>query len=235
MANERGKPELILALDVPTEAKALALVDELDSAVSVYKVGLQLFTAAGPSIITELGRRGARVFLDLKLYDIPNTVSQAVRQAVRHNVFMLTMHTAGGMEMMRAAANAALEESRLAAVHRPLLIGVTVLTSREASQSEVAALARLAVSSGLDGVVSSAQEASQIRKALGDGCYIVTPGIRQEQEAVHDQKRTATVADAVRAGSDFLVVGRPILEADNPRNAAQSFVREIERAYQCYY
>lgn len=230
MDNERRKPEIIVALDVDTGEKALALVNELSGVIGIFKVGLQLFTGAGPEIVGRIQQAGARVFLDLKFYDIPNTVGQAVRQAVRKNVFMLTMHTAGGMDMMKAAVEAADDESRVLTVRRPLLIGVTVLTSKEVSGSEVAALARLAASSGLDGVVSSAQEASQIRRALGTGCRIVTPGIRQAGASVHDQKRTATVREAVQAGSDFLVVGRPVLQSDNPRAAAQELQSELDAA-----
>jgi orotidine-5'-phosphate decarboxylase len=232
MTGPRHKPELILALDVDTSRAAVSLVEELSGLVGIFKVGLQLFTAVGPDIVQALEGKGARVFLDLKFHDIPNTVAQAVRQAVRKNVFMLTVHTSGGIEMMKAAADAARDEASLCSVRRPLLIGVTVLTSREASAGEVAALARMAVSSGLDGVVSSAREAAQIRLALGEECRIVTPGIRQAGAVVHDQKRTATVGEAVKAGSDFLVVGRPILQAENPRSAVQALLGELDAAYQ---
>ena len=211
------KPQLIVALDVDTLDKAKQFVDTLYPAVGIFKVGLQLFTAAGPCVVEEIRGKGAQVFLDLKLHDIPNTVANAVRRAARLKVKMLTLHCAGGEAMLKAAVAAA-DEAKEA---RPLLIGVTVLTSQEANPQEVLRLAKSARACGLDGVVASVQEAAALRKECGKGFIIITPGIRPEGAEAGDQKRVATADDAVRAGSDYIVVGRPILEAKDPRKAAE--------------
>lgn len=227
--------EIILPLDHPSAEEALALVDRLGDAGTFYKVGLELYTRAGPEVVRELRRRDKRVFLDLKLHDIPNTVAGAVRAAVELDVQLLTLHVAGGGSMMEAA--------REAGDGRVKLLGVTVLTSLTASEvegvwgreitsirDEVARLATLAEGSGLDGVVASALEAGWIRRTLEPPFLIVTPGIRPAGADVGDQKRVATPADAVAAGADYLVVGRPVTQADDPRAALAALLDEVSRA-----
>jgi len=223
----KHKPQIILALDVDSVRKASCFVNKLYPRVRIFKVGLQLFTLAGPEAIETIRKKGAEVFLDLKLFDIPNTVAGAVRQAVRLEVKMLTLHISGGEIMLRAAACAADEESRRLKLKRPFLIGVTRLTSQEAKPQEILKLARLGQECALDGVVCSAREVGLLRKKLGKKFIIVTPGIRPSLAAKNDQKRVATAADAAKAGSDFLVVGRPILEAVDPVLAAQQISEEI--------
>lgn len=227
--------ELIVALDLPSQREALALVDQLDEAVGVYKVGLELYTREGPGVVRALHGRGKRVFLDLKLHDIPNTVAKAVEAASALEVDLLTLHTTGGRSMMEAAADAAGGSLEL--------LGVTVLTSTtkgelaetwdrpvEETEPEVLRLARLAQAAGIPGVVASAREARALREALGPDALIVTPGIRLPNDDVGDQVRVATPAAAVADGATHLVVGRPIRSADDPVAAAQAFREEIERA-----
>lgn len=213
--------EICVALDVASEGEALALVDRLGGSADFYKVGLELFTVAGPSVVHRLRERGKRVFLDLKLLDIPNTVAGAVASAGRLGVDLLTLHTTGGPAMMSAAAAAAPPSLRL--------LGVTLLTSFAASEveavwgrslvslrSEVLRLAELARTSGLGGVVASPLEAADIRRKLGPGILIVTPGIRRAGDDLNDQTRVATPASAVEAGADILVVGRAVTAAPDP-------------------
>lgn len=213
--------KLILALDVDSLDKAKVFINKLYPQVRIFKVGLQLFTACGPGVIEFINNKGAEVFLDLKLFDIPNTVANAVRQAVRLKVKMLTLHISGQEEMLKAAVRAAKEESAKVKVKRPLLIGVTVLTSQKAGSGEVLKLAKQGISCGLDGVVCSAQEASLLKSRIKEKFLVVTPGIRPKGASVHDQKRTMSASEALKAGSDFLVVGRPILEAANPLKAVK--------------
>lgn len=219
------KPSLIVALDVDSFTKAKKLVDALYPVVKIFKVGSQLFTLAGPKIVEYIKKKKAEVFLDLKFHDIPNTIANAVRSAVSLEAKMLTLHASGGDEMLRAAVKAAAEESSRLKVKRPLLIGVTVLTSQDARPDDVLGLARKAIDRGLDGVVCSVREAADVRQACGSGFIIVTPGIRPDSAAKDDQKRTATVCEAIAAGSDFIVVGRPIVEAADPLKAAKEFIR----------
>jgi orotidine-5'-phosphate decarboxylase len=227
--------EIIIPLDHPSAGEALALVDQLGEPGTFYKVGLELYTRSGPEVVSELRRRGKRVFLDLKLHDIPNTVAGAVRAAVALDVELLTLHAVGGVSMMEAARDAA--EGRVK------LLGVTVLTSLTAAEvegawgreissirDEVGRLAGLAHECGLDGVVASALEASWIRRALAPPFLIVTPGIRASGTPEEDQKRVATPSDAVAAGSDYLVVGRPVTKAPEPREALLSLLAEVEAA-----
>ena len=214
-------PKIILALDVDSLAKARYFVNKLYLKIKIFKVGSQLFTACGPKVICLIHKKRAEVFLDLKFLDIPNTVAQAVRQAVRLKVKMLTLHISGKEEMLKAAVQAAKDEARLRGIKRPLLIGVTVLTSQEVPAQAVLKLTRLGLSSGLDGVVCSAQEAAFLRKKIKGKFLIVTPGIRSDRVAYDDQKRTATAKEAFYAGSDFLVIGRPILEAKDPLKALE--------------
>lgn len=230
---------ILVALDVDRAERALALADALRGSVGGYKIGKQLFTAEGPSIVRALAERGDRVFLDLKFHDIPNTVAGAVRAAVATGAWMVNVHCWGGRVMMRAAAEAAADEAARTGRPKPLVIGVTVLTSLdEAALAEVGAsrgvmdqvlhLARLAQEAGLDGVVASPLETIAIRRQAGPDFCIVTPGIRAAgQQGTDDQARTLSPADAVRAGASYLVVGRPITAAPDPRAAADAIGAEI--------
>ena len=216
------KSEIILALDVDSLTKAKYFVNELYPEIKTFKVGLRLFTATGAKVIKMIHKKGGKVFLDLKFFDIPNTVAGAVRQAVRQRVAMLTLHISGGQVMLKAAVAAAKNEAKKLKQKRPLLIGVTVLTSKAVNPGNVLALAKAGIKSGLDGVVCSAQEAKHLRNKIRGRFVIVTPGIRAKGTVKDDQKRTATVSEAIQAGSDFLVLGRPILEAKDPLRAVES-------------
>jgi orotidine-5'-phosphate decarboxylase len=218
---------LILALDIDSLDKAKEIVDSLFPTIKIFKVGLQLFTACGEGIVKYIQDKGAQVFLDLKFFDIPNTVAHAVRSAVRMKVKMLTLHILGDEEMLKAAVAAAKEEAAIVRVARPLLIGVTVLTSKETTSSDVLTLARLGLDCGLDGVVCSAREAEHLRKNIEKDFLIVTPGIRSEGADKGDQKRTATAKEAINAGSNFLVIGRPILGAQDPLKAAKEILGDL--------
>jgi orotidine-5'-phosphate decarboxylase len=234
-----GIDRLLVALDVETAASAIGLLDRLQGVVTGCKIGSQLFTAAGPAAVEAAHKRGYRVFLDLKFHDIPHTVAGAVREATRLGVFMLDVHAGGGRDMMRAAAEAAARAAVDFGVPRPLCLGVTVLTSldRRALQGElrvsssVAAhvlhLADLAREAGLDGCVASPEEIGPLRGALGRRWLIVAPGIRPAGGASDDQRRTATPAEAVAAGADYLVVGRPIVAAPDPAEAARRIAHEL--------
>lgn len=215
----KKKAQVILALDVDDLKRAKYFVDRLYPKIKIFKVGAQLFTGYGIKAIELIRRKGGKVFLDLKFFDIPHTVANAVRQAVRLKVSMLTMHILGDEEMLKAAVKAAREEAHSLKVNRPLLIGVTVLTSKEANFNDIFVLAKMGLECGLDGVVCSAREAALLREKLGRKFIIVTPGIRPDSAAINDQKRVATVSSAIRAGSNFLVIGRPILEAKDPLEA----------------
>jgi len=231
----KGKGQLIVALDVDTFDAAKNIVEQLGSDVDIFKVGSQLFTACGPEIVNYLQKAGKKVFLDLKFHDIPNTVANAVSAAVNlregnQSVFMCTLHTVGGEEMLKRAVEAASEVAQQIGVTRPLLLGITVLTSEDKTdsiQNLVLKRAQLAKSCGLDGVVASSQETAILRQEIGDDFIIVTPGIRPKGADAGDQKRVATPKDAVMAGSNFLVVGRPIVEADDPAESAKSILKEI--------
>lgn len=216
--------KIILALDVDNHKKALYFIRKLYPGIKTFKVGLQLFTVNGPAIIKAIHKKSGEVFLDLKFHDIPNTVANAVRQAVRLKVKMLTLHISGGDEMIKAAVAAADEESRVLRVRRPLLIGVTVLTSQSADPNDVLKLAKSGINLGLDGVVCSVKEAALLRKKIKNKFVIITPGIRPDKSGGDDQKRTATAKEAIQAGSDYLVVGRPILKARDPLMAAKEFL-----------
>ncbi|UCF04293.1 MAG: orotidine-5'-phosphate decarboxylase [bacterium] len=232
-------PEVIVALDVEDVREALRLVQLLRGRIHRYKIGSRLFTAAGPEIVSRIRSGGGAVFLDLKFHDIPATVAGSVRAAVGHDVWMMTIHTSGGLEMMRAAAEAAAEEAVKCGVDRPLLVGVTVLTSLSAPdlavfgpidggiEDLVLRLAAQASEAGLDGVVASVAEAERIKRDVGEGFIVVTPGIRPAGGAVHDQKRVATPAMAAHAGADFIVVGRSIIGADSPPEAAEQILNEL--------
>ena len=226
---------LIIALDLPTAEDALGLVDRLGAPAEYYKVGAQLFTRAGPALIQDLKDRGKRVFLDLKYHDIPHTVARAVEAAAGLGVDMVTLHASGGETMMRAAREAIGDEGQ-----GPLLVGVTLLTSFTAAdveqvwdkelrslRDEVARLSGLAADAGLDGVVSSALEVEALKRKHGADFLVVTPGIRPAGEVAGDQVRTATPAEAVRAGADYLVVGRPVHAAEDPPAALAALLDEI--------
>jgi orotidine-5'-phosphate decarboxylase len=231
---------ILVALDLDDAKKAIALAETLRGAVAGYKIGKQLFTAEGPAIVRRLADRGDRVFLDLKFHDIPNTVAGAVRSAVASGAWMVTVHASGGTAMLRAAADAARQASVQEGRARPLVIGVTVLTSldeaalreagvRDGVTAQVVRLSRLAQAAGLDGVVASPQEIAVIRQACGPDFVIVTPGVRPAGQAGHDdQARTQTPAEAVAAGATWLVVGRPITAAPNPRRAAEAIAAETD-------
>ena len=220
-------PRVIVALDFPDTAPALALASRLDPSHCALKVGKELFTSADAGLVRDLVRRGFRVFLDLKFHDIPNTVAQACAVATRLGVWMLNVHASGGPAMLAASRDAVARTAADAGVPRPLLIAVTVLTSLSASdlasigidatpEQQVLRLARLAQSQGLDGVVCSAQEAHALRHALGASFKLVTPGIRPAGSAAQDQARVMTPRDALAAGADYLVIGRPITAAADP-------------------
>jgi len=232
--------QLIVALDVESRERALALASSLREVVGGIKVGSRLFTLAGPGLVDELVNDGHRVFLDLKYHDIPNTVAQAIDAAIRTGAWMLNVHTSGGIDMMRAAADACREASATTRGSSPLVIGVTVLTSMTAAtllasgvtqplSDHVLSLARMAQDSGLDGVVASPQDTAAIRAACGASFIIVTPGIRGASAGrnTHDQARTMGPGDAIRAGANYIVVGRPIIDAPNPRTMAKAIATEL--------
>jgi orotidine-5'-phosphate decarboxylase len=230
--------KLIVALDVDTLDSAKTIVNTLYPTVKIFKIGSQLFTNAGPAAVECAVAKGARVFLDLKFHDIPNTVANAVRAAAKLKVFMLNVHVQGGFEMMRHALAALKDESSRLKIERPIILGVTILTSmgekdlkdleiRKGVKSQVTYLAKLAKDAGLDGVVASADEIQPIRWACGDDFIIVTPGIRPEWAQKGDQKRTATPKEAISLGADYIVVGRPILEAKDPKAAAEEIIKSI--------
>jgi orotidine-5'-phosphate decarboxylase len=234
------KERIIIALDVGTKREALALAEALNDA-RVFKIGLELFTAEGPALLEETVRLGKKPFLDLKYHDIPNTVSGAVQSATRKGVHMLTLHTSGGIEMMAAAARAALEESARTGKERPVLLGVTILTSLKdeelrrigfahAVADQVLRLAVLAKDSGLDGVVCSPHEIESIKRECGGDFLVVTPGIRPAWAAAQDQKRIMTPAEAVGKGADYLVIGRPITGAPSPQEAFLKVLAELEES-----
>ncbi|HTD47430.1 MAG TPA: orotidine-5'-phosphate decarboxylase [bacterium] len=230
------RDRLIVALDVPSLEEAQAMAGRLAGVVRWYKVGLELYTAAGPAAVAAV--KDGRVFLDLKFHDIPATVAGAVAAATRLGVDLLTVHASGGIAMLLAAAEAALRTAEIIGRRPPTVLGVTLLTSGDAAAMAEAGiagtpaeaavrLARLARAAGLGGVVASPADAAAIRAACGPDLLIVCPGIRPAGAAADDQRRVATPRAAIEAGADVLVVGRPITRAPDPRNAAEALAREI--------
>jgi orotidine-5'-phosphate decarboxylase len=234
-----AKDRLIVALDVESVADAERLVDRLQGLVTRFKIGSQLFTAAGPGAVEAIQKRGAEVFLDLKFHDIPNTVAGAAREATRMGVLMFNVHAAGGRAMMTAAAEATATAARELGRRRPIVLAVTVLTSLDRAavgrelrvsdsvEGHVLHLASLAADAGLDGCVASPREIGGLRLSRGPNWVIVTPGVRPAGSALGDQSRIATPASAIGAGAHYLVVGRPITAAPDPARAAEAVLREM--------
>ena len=224
------RDRVIVALDFPDQSQALALVSSLSGVASIYKIGLQLYTAAGPGIVHAVAKTGAGIFLDLKLHDIPNTVGKAVAAAGELGVQMLTVHLSGGRAMLEAAV--------AAKPRNLLLLGVTVLTSSTAEtlhetgvdsgvDEQVMRLGELGKNSKIDGLITSPREVAKLRQKLGDDITLVTPGVRPAWAEANDQKRFTTPKEALKNGADYLVVGRPITAAKNPREAMDRLLNEI--------
>jgi orotidine-5'-phosphate decarboxylase len=235
--------KLIIALDFPSADKALAFVSQLSPVDCKLKIGFELFVSAGPNMVNELTEKGFDVFLDLKFHDIPNTVASVCKAAAKLRVWMMNVHASGGADMMRAAYNALHDDEAAKNATPPKLIAVSVLTSMSDEQlqqtgvnalakDQVVHLAGITQRAGLDGMVCSAQEAMLLRKKLGKDFLLVTPGIRPAGSAKGDQSRVMTPAAAIRAGVDYLVVGRPITQAENPLNIIQQINSEVHDALQ---
>lgn len=229
------KERICLVLDVSTRSEAMDLVRPLHDLTGMFKVGMQLFTAEGPPLIREIIGAGGRVFLDLKFHDIPNTVKNAAVEAARLGVSMMTIHAAGGAAMMQAVAT---ELRGKFGTAKPIVVGVTVLTSLDdealreigvnsSIDAQVLRMAKLAESSGLDGVVCSPREIQMIRGVVGRGFKIVTPGIRLPGQSLDDQQRTATPREALASGADYIVVGRAVTNAPNPREALEALLQGL--------
>jgi len=235
--------QLLVALDVDSGARALQLAEQLNGLVGGVKIGSRLFTLEGPDLVKRIASTGLRVFLDLKFHDIPNTVAQAVEAATLTGAWMINVHASGGVPMMEAAAKAAVDTARMARRSKPLVIGVTVLTSMDEPtlhevgvsrplMEQVVELAKMAQRAGLDGVVASPLETREIRDTCGGDFAVVTPGIRGAAAGSdkNDQSRTMGPGDAIKAGSTYLVVGRPIIAAPDPRAAAEAIGAEVRQA-----
>lgn len=230
---------IICALDTTDIEEADGLIKQLRGSIGAVKLGLEFFTANGASGVRCLAHHNIPVFLDLKFHDIPNTVAKAIKATAGIDSFMMTVHTAGGRNMLQAAINASMEVAYLTGKERPLVIGVTVLTSLDQADlnmvgvkdnlnDQVARLADLAQSCRLDGVVCSPYEITQLRKQCGNDFVLVVPGIRPEGSEKDDQKRTLTPAEAVKKGADYLVIGRPITKAKDPKAAAKTIVNSLK-------
>jgi orotidine-5'-phosphate decarboxylase len=233
----RDARRIVVALDFPDADGARACLQQLDPSLCRVKVGKELFTRCGPQLVDEIQALGFDVFLDLKFHDIPNTVAKAVAAAAELGVWMVNVHASGGAQMMKAA-RAAIDQS----AHKPLLIAVTVLTSMDQSEllqlgvnatpaEQVLRLARIAAESGMDGVVCSAQEAAILREKIGADFVLVTPGIRPSGDSVDDQKRILTPVEAIASGSSYLVMGRPITKAVNPKTKLAGISAELSGAF----
>lgn len=242
LTREQAKEKIIVALDVPTRAEALDLVERLYDEVGAFKIGMQLYNAEGPDIVRDIQARGGKVFVDLKFHDIPNTVAEATRVITRRRAAIMTLHAAGGKKMLSAAAAAARETADAMGVDKPLVVAVTVLTSISQQEfteeigidrpiaEQVITWAKMAQEAGMDGVVASPKEIADIRKACGPDFAIITPGIRPTWAAANDQSRIMTPKEAVELGSTYLVIGRPITAQENQVEAARKIVAEIMTA-----
>ncbi len=240
--NSLPKEQLIVALDVDDLKQAERLVEQLVGYISTFKIGLQLFSNSGPDAIKMVKDRGGRVFLDLKFHDIPNTVAKASEELVKLGVSIFNLHTLGGVKMMRKSASAARKKAKEVGLPPPLILGVTILTSidertlkeelkiKRDIKNYVSYLSSLAKKAGLDGVVASAGEIKKIRKTLGEDFIILTPGIRPAGSRVDDQKRVATPTEAIKAGANLIVVGRPIILASNPLRVVKNILKELGNA-----
>jgi orotidine-5'-phosphate decarboxylase len=238
MSGLKSKDRLVVALDVDGRERALSLVDELRPFVGMFKIGSQLFTACGPDLVREIVRQDAKVFLDLKYHDIPNTVENAVVAAMRLGVSICNVHALGGLEMMRRVGETCERVALSEGLTRPIILAVTVLTSHDQStlgelgideqlNALVARLARLTADAGLDGVVASAHEIGIVRQAVPGQFVILTPGLRPVWAVSQDQKRVMTPQEAMRAGADYLVIGRPILDHPSPSEAAKRILEAL--------
>ena len=235
-----ARERLVLALDVNNFKKAEELVDKLTDYVGVFKIGNQLFTAEGAKVVDMVNKKGCKVFLDLKFHDIPNTVARAAEVTTKLGVSIFNVHTFGGYEMMKAAAEATVKISQELGIRKPIILGVTLLTSinqeilekeigiKKRLEEQVVHLAKLAKVAGLDGVVASSWEIKEIRKACGEDFVILTPGIRPVGKFSDDQKRVMAPREAIKLGANFIVIGRPIRNAANPVEAAKQILREME-------
>ena len=237
----RRETKLILALDVEDKKVALEIVNRLKNYIQIFKVGAQLFTAGGPDIVKMIQKMGLEVFLDLKYHDIPTTVARAAAAATQLGVYIYNLHVLGGAEMMKKAKEATVRKAQELGVRKPIILGVTILTSLDKDTMEelriegpvkerVVQLASLARSAGIDGVVSSPQEIKSIRRQCGNDFIILTPGVRGKVDfnlPQDDHKRTLDIAEAVRDGANFIVVGRPILEARDPVRATQEILEDL--------
>lgn len=234
----KNKERLIVALDVDTRAKALTLVEKLKKDIKIFKIGSELFTSCGPGIVEDVRNKGCEVFLDLKFHDIPSTVAKSAAAAVRLGVFLFNVHALGGPDMMKKAASKVTEEARILKINKPKIIAVTMLTSMDENNlkkigiddnmgNQVLRLAILARDSGLDGVVASPSEVKLIREKIGEDFLVVTPGVRPSWAAKDDQKRITTPKEAIDSGANFIVIGRPIIEAPDPLSAARKILEEI--------
>jgi orotidine-5'-phosphate decarboxylase len=234
-----SKEHIILALDVNDEGYALEIVDRFSEQIEIFKVGLELFSSAGPSVVRSINERGKKVFLDLKFHDIPNTVSGAAQAAARLGVHMFNVHTSSGIEALKKCRDTVVEMCLKENIDRPKMLGVTVLTSlnqdmlkgelciQHSLRTHVRHLSKLAFEAGLDGVIASGHEVSMIRKHCDDNFLIITPGIRPSWRPPDDQKRTMTPRDAIREGADYLVIGRSILNQPDSLKALDLIVLEM--------
>jgi len=232
------KDRIIFALDVDHFHQAQQWVTLLKDRVGIFKVGKQLFTHSGPKVIDMISQKGQKVFLDLKYHDIPNTVAKAGEEATKHQVAMFNLHALGGFEMMRKTVEASRAISKNLGLSKPIILAVTILTSMDEESikevgiqgplaDEVGRLASLAQNAGVDGVVASPKEIGIIRERCGEKFLIVTPGIRHPSDTKDDQRRTLTPREAIEAGADYLVIGRPIKEAKDPIEAVQKMIEDI--------
>lgn len=237
----QAKDRIILALDVDSREEALSLVKDLKGYIGVFKVGMQLYNSCGPDIVKDIQSLGGKVFVDLKFHDIPNTVTAAGRVMTRLNAYMFNIHAAGGREMMKSLVDGVQVEADKLSILKPITLAVTVLTSLSQSEVEeemfipnisiqelVLKWSLMAKESGISGVVCSPQEIKAIREQCGKDFIIVTPGVRPAWAEKNDQKRVTTPSEAIVQGADYLVIGRPITKANNPREAAQKIIDELE-------